>query len=361
MAVSNTKQTGYLILSKTEAFDDRNISVAGTAGSAGVVGVLPAPKNALVLTDPGNFCAVSSAARITPHVLKSSQSSVRVANSRVKWAAPWCEVLSLLLLFPSSVLAQSSPRELVVKMVQNELESQKDPRYWMYLDSRQKPGRTQVDRVVQTPECWVSWPVSVNGYTPTEKETREARNQVESLVNDPSARKKNRDEIDADSRKSAALLQLLPDAFQFTRDGRQGRSVRLKFRPDPGYRPRSNEAKVFHSMEGILLIDASQIRLAKLSGKLMSDVEFGFGILGKLQKGGTFEVVQSEVAPRDWEVSLLDVHITGRALLFHTIGEQQHEVRSDFQAVPPDLSLGDAASKATGNSNQALARSHGSR
>jgi len=147
---------------------------------------------ALELTDLGNFWAVSSAARITPHVLKPSQSSVRVANSRVKWAAPWCEVLSLLLLFPSSMLAQSSPRELVVKMVQNELESQKDPRYWIYLDSRQKAGRTQVDRVVQTPECWVSWPVSVNGHTPTEKETREARNQVESLVNDPSARKKNR-------------------------------------------------------------------------------------------------------------------------------------------------------------------------
>ena len=68
----------------------------------------------------------------------------------------------------------------------------------------------------------------------------------------------------------------------------------------------------------------------------MSDVEFGFGVLGKLQKGGTFEVVQSEVAPRDWEVSLLDVHITGRALFFHTIGKQQHEVRS--QAKSPTFS-----------------------
>ena len=72
-------------------------------------------------------------------------------------------------------------------------------------------------------------------------------------------------------------------------------------------------------------------------------------------------MVQSEVAPRDWEVSLLDVHITGRALFFHTIGEQQHEVRSHFESVPPDLSLRDAVSRATGNSNQALARSHGSR
>jgi len=230
-------------------------------------------------------------------------------------------------------------------MVQNELASQKEPRYWMYLDSKEKPGRTEVDRIIQTPDCWVSWPVSVNGNRPTEKETSTARDHLESLVNDPHLRRKNRGEIDADSRKSAELLKMLPDVFLFTGDGRQGNSVRLKFRPNPKYRPPNNEAKVFHHMEGILLIDAKQIRLAKLSGTLVSDVEFGFGILGTLQKGGTFEVVQSEVAPNDWEVSLLDVQISGRALFFHTIGEQQHEVKSQFEPVRSDLGLAEAAAR----------------
>ena len=216
-----------------------------------------------------------------------------------------------------------------------------------------------MERVVQTPECWLSWPVSVDGKTPTEKETTDARDQVESLVNDPDVRKKNRGEIDADSRKSAELLQLLPDAFLFTRDGREGKSVRLKFRPNPKYRPRTNESKVFHGMVGILLIDAKQIRLVRLSGKLISDVEFGFGILGKRHKGGTFEVVQSEVAPKDWEVSMLDVHISGRPLFFHTIGELQHEVRSHFKPVRPDLSVAEAASRVARDSKQALAASHG--
>ena len=160
--------------------------------------------------------------------------------------------------------------------------------------------------------------------------------------------------IDADSRKSAELLKMLPDAFLFTGDGRQGNSVRLKFRPNPKYRPPSSESKVFHHMEGILLIDAKQIRLAKLSGTLVSDVEFGFGILGKLQKGGTFEVVQSEVAPNDWEVSLLDVHISGRALFFHTIGEQQHEVKSQFEPVRPDLGVAEAAARVARDSDQTM-------
>ena len=59
----------------------------------------------------------------------------------------------------------------------------------------------------------------------------------------------------------------------------------------------------------------------------------------------------TEVAPNDWEVSLLDVHISGRALFFHTIGEQQREVRSQFQPVRPQLTLAEAASRIAGNAN----------
>jgi len=93
-------------------------------------------------------------------------------------------------------------------------------------------------------------------------------------------------------------------------------------------------------------------RVSVLLNLLISDVDFGLGILGKLKKGGSFEVVQSEVAPRDWEVSLLDVNISGRALFFHTIGEQQHEVKSQFKPVPSGLSLAQAASMVAKNSKQ---------
>ena len=263
-----------------------------------------------------------------------------------------CDIVSLLLLASTAAIAQSNARALISKMVDHELESQKHPRYWMYLDSKRKRGRTELSRVIQMSECWLIWPVSIDGHPPTAQERKHAREQIERLVNDADARKKNRDEIDADGQKSAELLKLLPDAFLFTRAGHEGKSVRLTFRPNPKYRPSSNEAKVFHSMEGVLLIDAKHIRLAKLSGELISDVDFGFGILGKLQKGGTFEVVQSEVAPNDWEMSFLDVHISGRALFFHTIGEQQREVRSQFKPVPSGLSLAQAASMVAESSKQ---------
>ena len=277
---------------------------------------------------------------------------MKIAYFRVKLDFRFGEILSLLLLASTLAIAQRNPQALVSKMVENELESQEHPRYWMYLDSETKAGRTEVSRVIQMPECWITWPVAIDGHPPTEEELKHAREQVEKLVTNAGARKKNRDEIDADGQKSAALLKLLPNAFLFTRAGREGESVRLKFQPNPKYRPSNNAAKVFHGMEGVLLIDAKQTRLAKLSGKLISDVDFGLGILGKLKKGGSFEVVQSEVAPRDWEVSLLDVNISGRALFFHTIGEQQHEVKSQFKPVPSGLSLAQAASMVAKSSKQ---------
>jgi hypothetical protein len=277
---------------------------------------------------------------------------MRTTYLGVKLGARFREVLSFLVLASTAAIAQSNPQARVSKMVENDLESQKHPRYWMYLDLKKKPGRTELSRVIQTPECWVTWLVAIDGHPPTEEERKHAREQLEKLVNNADARKKNRDEIDADGRKSAELLKLLPEAFLFTRAGREGKSIRLKFRPNPKYRPSSNEARVFHAMEGVLLIDAKQTRLAKLSGRLISDVDFGFGILGKLRKGGTFEVVQSEVAPKDWEVSLLDIDISGRALFFHSIGEQQHEVRSQFKPVPSGLSLAQAASMMTKSPNQ---------
>jgi hypothetical protein len=276
--------------------------------------------------------------------------TMRIADKQVKRGI-LANVLCFLLLASTNLFAQKDARGLVSKMVNNELEALKHPRYWIYLDSKARPERVELARVIQMPECWLASPILINGRPPTEEETKRARERLEHLVNDAHARIKNREEIDADTKKSAEFLRLLPDAFLFNRDGSEGRSVRLRFRPNPKYRPSSNEAKVFHSMEGVMLIDAKQTRLAKLTGKLISDVEFGFGILGKLQKGGTFEVVQSEVARKEWEMSLLDVHISGRALFFHTIGEQQHEVRSQFTPVPSGLSLAQAASMVVDGGN----------
>jgi hypothetical protein len=66
-------------------------------------------------------------------------------------------------------------------------------------------------------------------------------------------------------------------------------------------------------------------------------------LLGHLEKGGEFRVKRTEIAPGHWEVMEIVVNMRGKALLFKTISVQQKEVHSNFQPVPDDLSLSDAA------------------
>jgi hypothetical protein len=92
-------------------------------------------------------------------------------------------------------------------------------------------------------------------------------------------------------------------------------------------------------MEGTLLVDDTDNRLAGISGKLMERVKFGGGLLGRLEKGGTFEVKQQRIEPGYWELTVLNVEMRGKALLFKTISVHQKFLRSDFKRVPNDLTL----------------------
>jgi hypothetical protein len=51
-----------------------------------------------------------------------------------------------------------------------------------------------------------------------------------------------------DATRSQNMLKLLPDAFNFSdEEKRSGKLVKLKFTPNPRFRPPSREAQVFHA------------------------------------------------------------------------------------------------------------------
>jgi hypothetical protein len=136
---------------------------------------------------------------------------------------------------------------------------------------------------------------------------------------------------------------MLPDAFVFNYAGGDGNLIKLSFRPNPNFDPPSLEARVFHDMEGEMWVDCKQERLAAFNGHLTQDVKFGLGLLGHLNKGGHFEVTQAEVVPGHWDMTTMSVEMTGKALLFKSIGVQKRESRRDFHQVPDDLTLTQAA------------------
>ncbi len=92
-------------------------------------------------------------------------------------------------------------------------------------------------------------------------------------------------------------------------------------------------------MAGTVWINAREKRLSRLEGQLVANVDFGYGLLGRLDKGGSFEMERVEVVPGNWKTRVLDVHITGHVILLKSIGKDQTERRSDFRQVPANLTL----------------------
>jgi hypothetical protein len=137
-------------------------------------------------------------------------------------------------------------------------------------------------------------------------------------------------------------LKMLPDAFIYTYGERQGDRVQLHFKPNPRFRTHGFEEEVFHAMDGSLWVDEKENRLAEISGHLTNGVKFLGGLLGHLDKGGSFDVKQEPVAPGYWELTVLNVHMTGKALFFKSISEQQQLYRKEFKRVPDHLTLAQA-------------------
>src|SRR5437660_8478572 len=130
----------------------------------------------------------------------------------------------------------------------------------------------------------------------TTKEKQQGNLHVQKLVHNPGALRKSLREENADTTRTQRLLKMLPDAFNFSYEDRSaGDLVKLKFSPNPHFRPPSREAQVFHAMEGEITVDTREKRLAELSGHLIQEVKFGGGLLGHLDKGGQFSVKQEQV------------------------------------------------------------------
>ena len=243
---------------------------------------------------------------------------------------------------PSLVRAQASPDELVRRVMTHELTAEaQDHSHWMFrLEKTDKNGRKEVDDVIETKDGDLVRPIMLNGRDLSAKQLEQTDRQ---LGRNPQALRKKSKDKQEDARQSEQMLKMLPDAFTFSRGEQKGDLQQLHFKPNPEFHASGHEAQVFHAMEGNLWLDMKQNRLAEISGHLMEPVKFGGGVLGHLDKGGTFDAKQEEVAPGLWELTVLDVQMRGKVLFFKTINVHQKDIRTAFRRVPDNLSIAQAA------------------
>ena len=205
---------------------------------------------------------------------------------------------------------------------------------------------TTVKEIIETPDGDVARLLSRNDkpLTPDAEQTEMAR--LDNLLAHPEVQEHRHKREQEDSSRADTMITLLPTAFTYKylgiAESLNGPAYRLEFTPNPNFTPPSREAQVYHGMAGELWIDVKEKRMAKFDAHLISDVDFGWGIVGRLFKGGTILVEQKDVGDGHWETVNMKLNLTGKILMMKGLNIQTLEQGSDYQPVPPNTRIREA-------------------
>ena len=211
---------------------------------------------------------------------------------------------------------------------------------WCYRDHDDQPDRNALYQVIETPKGDLKRMIELNGHPLAGSAEQQEIQRIRDFVDSPSEQARERREGAHDDAQARELLTMLPNAFLWSVAGENPQEIILRFKPNPDFRPPDMQSRVLGVMAGEMVIARDGNRIQTLKGTLTDDVKFGFGLLGKIDKGGTFDVERREIAPGHWQITQTHVHIGGHALLFKTIGQQEDEVKSDWRpSTAPNLQV----------------------
>lgn len=145
-----------------------------------------------------------------------------------------------------------------------------------------------------------------------------------------------------DEEHAEQMLTLLRKAFLFEDPRAEGSDLQILFRPDPAYKTQSLEERVLHAMSGTILVDRRTLELHRIEGKILTDLNIGFGLLGTVHAGSSFNTTHEMAPGGEWKDATVNTAIDGKAMLFKEIGRNEHVVHSDFVQLRQDISVAEA-------------------
>jgi hypothetical protein len=282
-----------------------------------------------------------------------------------------CRLLALLLLIPpvNSVYGQPSSgkvvaapslagQALVDRALANELNAARDANLdaiqgashpMRYQLRKTSPRMTTTKEILETRDGNVARLVAINDKPlgATEEADEEAR--LHALLADPSQQRRRKDAEDEDIDRALKVLRALPSAFLYQDAGPgeapSGKVEKFTFRPNPSFNPTDLESEFLPSMTGEIWIDPVHQRVARLEGHLQQDVDFGWGILGRINKGGWIVIEQADVGPGmgpdmridQWRTVRFQMQMSGR-VVFKTRVFDTTEVQSNYAPLPAGMS-----------------------
>lgn len=273
-----------------------------------------------------------------------------------------CLIPICLVLVPASFAQNERPAtapesSLVQRALGQELRCANDLSHPMrYVLRKSSPRLTTTKEMVETRDGSVARLVLVNDQPLSPADAAKEQARIQELLADPGKQRHRKQVQDEDTGRALKVLRNLPLAFLYHDAGPistpAGTAERFTFLPNPKFNPPDLETQVLTALEGEIWIDPVHVRVLHLEGHLTQDVDFGWGILGRLYKGGWITIDQADVGSDVWRIVRFRMSMSGRVVI-KTRKFETTEEETQFAPVPLGLDYrqGIAMLRANGNGN----------
>jgi hypothetical protein len=239
-------------------------------------------------------------------------------------------------------LSPAQGQALVERALANEWSSAQDASHPMrYQLHKTSPRLTTTKEILETKDGDVARLIAINDkpLSPAAEANEEAR--LNALLGDPGKQRRRKQAEDDDAGRVLKVLRALPSAFLYqyagSGEGPTGKVERFSFRPNPKFEPLDLETEVLPAMTGEIWIDPVQLRVARLEGHLQQDVDFGWGILGRLYKGGWIVIEQADAGGGQWRTVRFQMQMSGRVVFKNRVFDTT-EVQTSYAPLPAGMS-----------------------
>ena len=222
------------------------------------------------------------------------------------------------------------------------------------------PHGSSTKKICETKDGDVARLVELNGHPLSAADEQNEEARLTELVGNPGKQRRRKLAEDEDEGRVLKVLRALPTAFVYqdagpaelpagkpadSQSAKPGlspltRIEKFTFKPNPGYSAPDLETQVLTQMAGEIWVDPVHLRVVRLEGHLVQDVDFGWGILGRLNKGGWMAIDQADVGPDmgvdQWRTVHFQMVMSGR-VVWKTRVFDTTEDESGYAPVPPGL------------------------
>jgi hypothetical protein len=261
------------------------------------------------------------------------------------------KILPLFLLFSWAGAALGQPgaasltptqaQALVARALDAEVRSARDMSHPMrYRLRKSSPRLTTTKELAETRDGDVARLIASNDQPLSQADEQQEQARLDALLSDPSRQRHRKQSEESDTGIVLKLLRMLPQAFTYEYEGvgqgPAGAVEKFRFHPNPAFSPPDMETQALTALSGELWIDAAQERVTRLEGHLQQDTNYGWGILGKLDKGGWIVLEQANVGAGQWRISRFQIKMELR-ILFKTKSFDSVQEMTQYAPIPANL------------------------